>query len=114
MSDSLMYGLNLTFVGLMIVFVVLAGIASLIAFLRWLDKQGLEREQAQKEAALEKDQTIDETTLVLIAAAVATVLRGRYHIRSVKRIIPGGGKTSPWSIQGRAVLHGSHVIHKKS
>lgn len=113
MSETISYGLNLTLIGLFIVFAALTAIAVGVGIMRWLDVKGQQREAAEKEAALQKEQTIDELTLVLISAAVATVLQGRYYIRSVRRIPLVGETTSPWSAQGRAVLLGSHVVSKK-
>jgi Na+-transporting methylmalonyl-CoA/oxaloacetate decarboxylase gamma subunit len=113
MPDPISFGINLTLVGLFIVFAALTAIAIVVGLMRWLDSKGLEREAAEKQAALEKEPTIDNLTLVLISAAVATVLQGRYYIRSVRRIPIVAEKASPWSTQGRAVLLGSHVIPKK-
>ena len=113
MNKTWLTGINITIVGLIIVFLCLSLIATFVRLMGWWDSRGLEREAAQEKAAFHKPQTIDETTLVLISAAVATLIQGRFHIRSVRRITTGESTTSPWSMQGRAVLHGSHVIHKK-
>ncbi len=113
MTETLVTGYTLTVVGLLIVFTSLAFIASVVALLRWLDTGSDKREAREAADALEKDQTIDELTLVLISAAVATMIQGRAHIRSVRRIAHIELPSSPWSAQGRAVLHGSHVLPKK-
>lgn len=106
--------ITLTLVGLAIVFCVLLLIATVIHFTRHLD----DWLQARKAAAPPKETspvlpTIDDTTLVLISAAVATVLQGRYRIRKIRKLLPLAGQRDAWSRQGRAVLQGSHAIDKK-
>lgn len=113
MENTMAEGYTITLVGLLIVFAALAFIASIVGLLRKLDSGSEQRETREAAAALEKDQNIDELTLVLISSAVATVLKGRAHIRSVRRIAHIELPSSPWSSQGRAVLHGSHVPAKK-
>lgn len=113
MSEIISFGVNLTIVGLLIVFAALVAISLGVALMRWLDEKGHLREEREKQLALEKEQTIDNLTLVLITVAVATVLQGRFYIRSVRRIPLIGERASPWSLQGRAVLLGSHVVTKK-
>lgn len=105
-------GLVLTVVGLTIVFGSLGLIALAVAGLGRLDAGWQARERREAEAALERAPTIDATTAVLIAATAATILRGRFYIRSVRRL-PPIGLESPWSAQGRAVLQGSHVIRRR-
>lgn len=108
MSPDLYLTLTLTVVGLAIVFAVLATIAGIVWVLGRVDQHWQERESAAVEAAYEKPQTIDDTTLVLICATVATMVTGRSRIRSVKRLLPLDLPASSWSAQGRAVLMGSH------
>ena len=79
--------------------------------IRLLDKDWNSREKQQKVEALEKQQDIDDLTLVLISAAVATLINGRHRIKNVSRVMPSSG-SSPWSMQGRSVLLGSHSIKK--
>ena len=99
--------------GIAIVFAVLATLVLILGLLRRLDDrwQAAERAEAATPAARD-EQTIDDTTLVLIAAAVATVVGGRGHIRSVRRVLPSDAPSSVWSVQGRATLQGSHVIQR--
>ncbi|MCK6623325.1 MAG: OadG family protein [Calditrichaceae bacterium] len=113
MNETISFGVNLTIVGLCITFAALAAISLGVALMRWLDEKGHLREEREKQLALEKEQTIDNLTLVLIAAAVGTMLQGRFYIRSVRRIPLIGERASPWSMQGRAVLLGSHVVGRK-
>ncbi len=113
MPEWLETGLTFTVVGLTIVFTIQVMIALTVALLGRLDARWQKNEQVQSEKAEEKAPTIDATTLVLIAASVATVIEGRHRIRSV-RLLPLSAPSSPWSSQGRATLQGSHVFVKKN
>jgi len=109
-NETATFALTLTAVGILIVFLVQALISIIVALIRGLDERWREREREQAERALVRDPTIDRTTLVLICAAVSTVLQGRHRIRAVRRLLPADSQKSPWSVQGRAVLQGSHVL----
>ena len=111
--DALAFGWTMTVVGLGIVFSVLTAIAVMVWTLGRLDDRWRRREAEAAATATEREQTIDDTTLVLICAAVATMLVGRNRIRSVRRLLPPDSPSSPWSAQGRAVLMGSHVPPKR-
>ena len=114
MSAELLEGLTIAAVGLVSVFVVLTAITLIVGRMRWLDGV-LEARAAQRALVSSPEppkQNIDDITLVLISAAVATVLQGRYHIRAIRRLPRQPGKGS-WSQQGRAELQGSHVIARK-
>lgn len=115
MSDAtealLWEGLNLTVVGLTVVFAVLALVAVAVRGLKWLDARL--QPPARPAPASEAEAQIDHTTLVLIAAAVATLVRGRYHITKVRRLPQHGPGDTAWSQQHRAVLLASHRIEKK-
>ena len=113
MTDIFGFGIRFSVIGILIVFMVLAVIAMAVAFMKRLDLGWQDKEQKREAAAVHKDPTIDTTTLVLITAAVATMLKGRYHIRSIRRLLPKNAPRSSWSMQGRAILHGSHVVPKK-
>lgn len=113
MPELLRTALNLTVVGMGIVFAVLGFIVMIVAWIGRVDKRWLGREEAHDRASLERPPTIDATTAVIIAAAVATWLGGRFRVRSVRRLMRADAPTSPWSAQGRAVLQGSHVITRK-
>jgi Na+-transporting methylmalonyl-CoA/oxaloacetate decarboxylase gamma subunit len=114
MSELAGYGVNLTIVGLAIVFGVLGAIAVIVSLIGRLDERWQARERELDQSRLDRPPTIDATTAVLIAAAVATYLQGRHRIRSVRRLLPADASTSPWSSSGRAVLQGSHVIGRRS
>ena len=114
MSQDMDFALSLTLVGLTIVFGVLLLMSAVIALVRRGDEGWKLEERAREVERLEKEPSIDATTAVLIAAAVATYVGGRYRIRSVRRLLPRGGSASAWSSQGRAVLQGSHTISRKN
>jgi len=113
-SEALRQGLLLAGVGLGIVFCVLATIAAVVALMGRLDAEWQRREAAHDAEALEREPTLDTTTVVLIAAAVATVLGGRAHVRRIRKLLPGDSPQSSWSLQGRMVLQGSHAITRKT
>jgi len=100
----------LALIGLVIVFAVLSMLAAVVALIRRVDDRWQEDERAAEQAALEKPPGLDSITLVLIAAAVATYLQGRFRIRRVRRLFPHDAPSSPWSHQGRLVLMGSHLV----
>jgi len=110
MSDVLAFGIRFSLIGMSIVFGVLAIISIIVALIRLTDSRWQAREKAQAKAALAQDPTIDELTLVIIAAAVTTMISGRHRIKCVRRVLPSAAKGSPWSMQGRAMLHGSHIV----
>jgi Na+-transporting methylmalonyl-CoA/oxaloacetate decarboxylase gamma subunit len=111
MNSSIAQGLNVSFIGIVIVFGILGFISAMVALIGILDRNWTRREQKQTGESLIKPQNIDDISLVLIAAAVATVIKGRHRIRRVTRVRPASG-SSVWSIQGRSVLLGSHTITK--
>ncbi|MBN2383677.1 OadG family protein [bacterium] len=108
MSEVLIFGLKVAVVGISVVFSALVIIALLVAAFNWLDRQWHERELREHQRKLAKEPTIDDLTLVLITAAAATMVAGRFHIKSVRRVIHGGPLSSTWTLQGRSILHGSH------
>ena len=106
--------LNLSLVGIVVVFGVLTLIAGVVGTIRKLDDGWQSREKAADEAALVKEPTIDATTAVLIAAACATLITGRHRVRRIRRLLSPKQKRTPWSAQGRLILQGSHTVGRKS
>jgi hypothetical protein len=104
--------LGLSLVGILVVFVVLTLISLVVALIRKLDDGWQARESRTAEQALEKDPTIDQTTVVLIAAACATVITGRHRVRRIRRLLSPRAKRTPWSAQGRLILQGSHAVER--
>ena len=111
--ENIGFILKFSIVGILIVFAALALIAILISWIRRADEGWQDKEEKQAEVALEKDQTVDTTTLVLISAACATLIGGRFLVRRVRRLRPMDTGLGPWAIQGRSVLLGSHIVSKK-
>ena len=107
------FSLKFAVIGILVVFGALAFISIAVSIIRRLDQKWESREEREDQAALEKDQSIDTTTLVLIAAAAATMIKGRFHIRKVRRLLPKQTPGGSWSKEGRAILHGSHVVPRK-
>jgi Na+-transporting methylmalonyl-CoA/oxaloacetate decarboxylase gamma subunit len=103
---------TLTVVGVSIVFSVLALIALVVTLFKRLDDHWQKQEAAAEAGALEKDPTIDNTTLLLISAAVATVVGGRFRVKKIHRLLSPKTKRTPWSNRGRLVLQGSHTIRR--
>ena len=104
---------SLTVVGILIVFGVLALIASVVAVLKRLDDRWQDHEARQRDAAGDKEPTIDDTTLVLISAAAAVAVGGRFRVRRIRRLLSPRQKRTPWSAQGRLILQGSHAVKRK-
>lgn len=101
---------GLAVAGILIVFTVLALIAMVVAVFKRLDDRWQAAEAAREAEAINKPQTIDTTTLVLISAACATVVGGRFRVRRVRRLLSPRTKRTPWSAQGRLTLQGSHTV----
>jgi Na+-transporting methylmalonyl-CoA/oxaloacetate decarboxylase gamma subunit len=104
---------SLTLVGILIVFGVLTLIAVVVALLKRLDDRWQAHEAAQAEAATGRRPTIDATTLVLISAAAAVAVGGRFRVRRIRRLLSPRQKRTPWSAQGRLTLHGTHAVRAK-
>jgi len=113
MPEWLQFGLNFAVIGIIIVFSALIIVSFTVFLIRKIDDNWKMREDRQEEQAQTREPTIDTTTLVLITAAAATMIAGRFHIRKVRRLLPRDAKGGPWSMEGRAILHGSHVVLKK-
>ncbi len=103
---------TLTIVGVSIVFSVLSIIALVVTAFKRLDDHWQKQEAKASEQALEKEPTIDTTTLLLISAAAATVVDGRFRVRKIRRLLSPKTKRTPWSSRGRLVLQGSHTIRR--
>ena len=113
MSETITFSLRFVAIGISIVFLSLALIATVVYLIRRADDRWMSYKNRQSKPTSHEAQSIDNITLVLISAAVSTMLLGRYHIRSIRRLLPNGFGRSPWSMEGRAILHGSHIIQKR-
>ena len=103
---------SLAVVGIAIVFGVLSLIALVVALLKKLDSRWQEHERRLEATAVQKAPTIDHTTLVLITAAAATVVQGRFRVRQIHRLLSPRRTRSPWTAQGRLTLQGSHSVRR--
>jgi hypothetical protein len=63
---------------------------------------------AKREAVQRQDEEVTPETLVMIAASVTAFLGKKVRIRSAKMLRPAHSGVSPWSQQGRVLVHGSH------
>lgn len=99
-------------IGFLIVFCTLFSLVLIVAFIKWLDGRWELREAKHKEQALKMPQNIDNTTLVLISAALGVYFQGRARIKRV-RVLPHNAKQGgSWAFQARTVLQGSHSTKK--
>ena len=112
-TDTLSFGLEISLIGMGVVFLGLLLVTGAITMMRRLDERWQAAERHGEAAALLAAPTVDSTTLVLLAAATATLVAGRHRIRGVRRMLPGEGAASAWSVTGRAVLQGSHVMSSR-
>lgn len=95
-------------IGFLIVFATLLILVLIVSFIKWLDKSWENREAAHKERALNMPQNIDNTTLILISAAIGAYFQGRAYIKRV-RVLPHTAKQGgSWAFQARTMLQGSH------
>lgn len=116
MSQDLIFSFRFAGIAIILVFSALAIISTAIYYASKLDKyfSGRKKTSEQDEGqAAGQTSNIDNLTLVLISAAAATMIQGRFHIKKVRRLMPGDHVNSPWATRGLAILHGSHVIEKK-
>lgn len=112
MLEKFFAGLYMSAVGFAIVFSVLLLLACIVSIIKRLDDYWQDKEEKEKEKAFSKMQTIDNTTLVLISAAVATYFKGRMRVRRV-RVLPDIARSGgSWASQTRTVLQGSHIPRK--
>ena len=105
---------SLALAGLVIVFAVLSLIALVVSFFKRLDDHWQEQEKKAADRSLTRTPTIDDTTLVLLTAAVATVVSGRFKVHRIHRLLSPRTKRTPWSAQGRVTLQGSHTVQRPS
>lgn len=103
----------LSVVGILVVFTVLSLIAGVVGSVSRLDGRWQQQEQDHLREALQAAPTIDATTVILIAAACATLITGRFRVRRIRRLLSPATKRTPWSAQGRLILQSSHDIGRK-
>jgi len=101
---------TLALAGIVIVFGVLSLIAAVVSLFKRLDDRWQAAEARTEARATNRPQTIDDTTLVLIAAACAVAVDGRFRVRRIHRLLSPRTRRTPWSAQGRLTLQGSHTV----
>ncbi len=103
----------LSWAGILIVFGVLAVIATAVGLLKKLDDRWQAAEARTEAQAPDRTQDIDETTLVLLASACAVAVGGRFRVRRIRRLLSPRTRRTPWSAQGRLILMGSHAPRRQ-
>lgn len=112
MENTIQFGLVFSAVGISIVFIVLLLISATVSLMRYLDNRRQQVTGPTVENETPPKMVIDNITLVLITAAVtAAMKKSQFKINSIKRVHSRGARSQNWSLQGRAVLHGSHVVN---
>lgn len=115
MDATIKYAFELSLAGMLIVFTSLILIAFAVRLMRAADEKLAAMKEAKAVLDAEPEQNLDNLTLVLISAAAAAVLQHRkYRIKSVRRIITRDARIASWTMEGRSVLHGSHVLNVKT
>ncbi|MDE7169347.1 MAG: OadG family protein [Mucispirillum sp.] len=110
--DTLPEGLKVTAIGVGVVFAVLLIIIVFINIIKKLDYMWEHREHEEKLEKLDKQQNIDDTTLILISAAVAAYTHNQGNIRRI-RVLPSKAKQGgSWAMQARSALQSSHTGRK--
>lgn len=112
-EDIFSVAINLTIVGVVTVFFVQLLIAGALVVIGRIEASATKKELPKEEPAhaLARTPSVDEFTVLLISAAVATYLTGRYRIRAIRRVGPAD-RSGMWSSHGRMVLMGSHAVSR--
>ncbi|ADD68589.1 hypothetical protein Dacet_1825 [Denitrovibrio acetiphilus DSM 12809] len=115
METEMIYALKLSVAGMLIVFTSLILISFAISLMRTIDEKLIRAKELRNEPEPKQKQTLDNITLLLISAAAAAAVRQKnFRIRSVRRIVTRDAKIAGWTMEGRSVLHGSHVLNIKT
>ena len=119
--DNIREGLLVTAIGVGVVFAVLAIMIIFINLFKalepMLDKISLifAKKDSKGEVVQlnsQEEQNIDNTTLVLISAAVAAYTHNKARVRRV-RVLPARAKQGGnWAMQARSALQSSHIGKK--
>ncbi len=119
--DNISEGLIVTATGVGVVFAVLVIMIIFINLFKalepMLDKIGLMFAKKDSKGEIvqtnsQEEQNIDNTTLVLISAAVAAYTHNKARVRRV-RVLPARAKQGGnWAMQARSALQSSHIGKK--
>ena len=109
MNLNALLGPGFALVAFTAVALVLTLLAVAVVYALRLQPQGASTPRVASPPASDSSSGLPEHLVVLLAAA-ATAAVGRSRIRRVRRLPAADLPSSPWSVTGRAVLQGSHVV----
>ena len=115
--DVFIFGMQITVIGLTVVFIALALLAWILGFFDKIDAWFTERraKSADKSAKVALDTPagdgISPEIIAVISAAVAVATGGRAKIKLVRYRRQAADPT--WQMQGRATIMASHAITKQ-
>ncbi len=115
-EDPMAFGLQLTVLGLVVVFFALTLITLVVANLwrvdHWLASRAAKREAAMAEVVPEPTSSdeLSPELLAVISAAVSVALDQRVRVKTVRyrRVTRGAG----WSVQGRSSVMGATSLRR--
>ncbi len=118
MQEVFIAGLQLSVIGILVVFVALTLVAVVVSNLKYADRflssrlasphQPAARPAPAAGDAPASSDAIPPEVIVVITAAVVEALGEKARVRSVRRRQSG----STWQMQGRATIMGSHQVRK--
>ncbi len=107
MTDLMLYGLKISFIGLVVVFAALTMVASMVRlFGRLFAVSEISQPDLQQE-------DIPEEVIAVIAASVAAVLDRPYKIKRI-HYLRSDSDQGGWSRQGRATIMASHITRQSN
>ena len=114
--DLFMLGVQITVIGLTVVFIALALLAWILSYFdnidAWITNRKTKTQAQPTEAVAEKsvDQGISPEIIAAISAAVAVAIGGKAKIKHVRYRRQMADPT--WQTQGRATIMASHTISR--
>ena len=115
--DVFIFGLQITAIGLTVVFIALALLAWILGFFDKIDAWFSERQAKSAGKSVEAimdtpaDEGISPEIIAVISAAVTVATGGRAKIKLVRYRRQAADPT--WQMQGRATIMASHAITKQ-
>jgi sodium pump decarboxylase gamma subunit len=114
--DVFIFGIEITVVGLTVVFIALALLAWILSYFdridNWVTNHRSKSQDAMVESAAEKpvDEGISPEIIAAISAAVAVAIGSKVKIKHVRYRRQTANPT--WQTQGRATIMASHTINR--
>ena len=114
--DIFIFGVEITVVGLTVVFIALALLAWMLSYFdridAWVTKRKTKSQDQTAETATEKsvDEGISPEIIAAISAAVAVAIGRKVKIKHVRYRRQAANPT--WQTQGRATIMASHTINR--